>query len=115
MINQLPFRKEVAALQGVKLVTEVNFSGYIRSVLIHWPGGCNALVEVRVGLRGEQIVPTESGEFVALDDATIMFPPSPMMFDKQIVGGERIWVEIKNGDNSNAHTISVIVFIEEAK
>ena len=113
MIRQLPFRRAVSSGKGVRLSTKIEYNGYIRAVLIHWPDGCNSLVEIRVGVGTTQIVPTEDGEYLALNNATIIFPPSPMMFNEKVVGGNRLWIEIKNGDDTESHTVSVVVFIEE--
>lgn len=115
MIKQIPFRETVESLKGIRVISTVDFSGYIRSVLIHWPSGCNSLVEIAVGHRGARICPTEEGEYLALDDVTVIFPPSPFFFDEWVDGGDQIWVEMKNGDSANDHKISVVVFIEEIK
>ncbi|MBA7686925.1 hypothetical protein ES703_95385 [subsurface metagenome] len=107
-IEQIPFAYNLAALEGVLLTEIAPFSGYIKQVTPHWPEGCDALVDIRVGHGNKQFCPKEG--YLALNDAT---PPYP--FNEELSGGnEEIWVEMKNADGANAHNITVTVILEGA-
>ncbi|GAI68103.1 unnamed protein product [marine sediment metagenome] len=111
-IEQLPFSYDLekAGTDGSQvLLTEiVPFSGYIKQVTPHWPDGCDAIVDVRVGHGNKQFCPKEG--FLALNDATPSYP-----FNEEVNGGqEDIWVEMVNGDSENKHKITVTVMLEGA-
>ncbi|GAI26152.1 unnamed protein product [marine sediment metagenome] len=111
-IEQIPFfyDLEKAGVEGSKvLLTEiVPFSGYIKQVTPHYPQGCNALVDVRVGHGPKRFCPREG--FLALNDVTPSYP-----FNEPVSGGqEDIWVEMINGDAENKHAITVTVMLEGA-
>lgn len=111
-IEQIPFAYNLAIAgtvgSGVKISEYAPFSGYIKQVMIHFPDGCNALVDVRVGHGTKQFCP-KSG-FLALNNATPIFP-----FNEGVADREEIWVEMRNGDGVNPHNISCTVFIEGVK
>jgi len=76
-------------------------------VTIHWPAGCNALVDVAVGYLTTQFCP-RSG-FLALDNATPTY-----YFNEAITKDRPIWVIMQNRDGGFVHNITVTVTIEEA-
>lgn len=109
-IEQIPFVRtlEKAGVDGSQaMMTELApFSGYIKEVKIHWPEGCNHLVDVRVGHGPKQFCPKEG--FLALNDITPTYP-----FNEWVLGGqESIWVEMINGDAGNEHAITVTVILQ---
>lgn len=104
-IEQIPFAYNLAALEGVKLTEYAPFSGNIKQVMIHYPDGCNALVDVRVGHSTKQFCPKNG--FLALNNATPIFS-----FNEWVKDHEEIWVEMRNGDAVNPHNISCTIFIE---
>lgn len=110
-IEQLAFAYNLAIAglpgSGVTLVTKAPFDGYIRRVSIHWPDGCDALVDVKVGKGVTAFCPREG--FLALNDATPVYP-----FNIEIKEGEEIWVELQNTDGANPHNVTVTVDLEEA-
>ncbi|MHA1812875.1 MAG: hypothetical protein ACTSYX_05500 [Candidatus Thorarchaeota archaeon] len=106
-IEQIPFAYDVPALGGVTLVETPPFSGYIRYVTIHWPDGCNALVDVRIGHGSRQFCPNDG--YLALNDATPTY-----QFNEYVAQDEEIWVEIRNGDAVNSHAVSVTLTIESS-
>lgn len=106
-IEQIPFSYNLAALQGVMLNEHAPFSGYIKQISIHWPPGCNALVDVRVGHGTKQFCPNEG--YLALDNVTPTYP-----FNERIADHEEIWVELRNTDGVNSHAITVTVILEGA-
>lgn len=103
--EQIQFRQTLNPLQGVRLTDSVPIDGKITSVIIHWPGGCNAAVDIAFGYQTRQIIPFEG--FLALDDATPVFPVSEM-----VKRYETLWCVMENGDPINPHIPSVIVTIE---
>jgi len=107
VIEQIPFAYNLDPLQGVTLMEYAPFSGYITQVSIHWPEGCDALVDVRVGHGTKQFCP-DTG-YLALNDATPTYPFSEWCEDR-----EEIWVEMRNGDGANSHAITVTVVLKGA-
>lgn len=105
--QEIPFQQLLAPGQGVRLAQPMPFPGVVRKILRHWPAGCNALVDVAVGVGNKRILP-ESG-FVALNDATPVFDNLNIKAGQ----GEQLWVELANGDALNPHTITVTITIEE--
>lgn len=104
-IEQIPFAYNLAELQGVMLTEVTPFPGYIKQVTIHWPGGCDALVDVKVGRGVEQFCPNDG--YLALNDATPTY-----LFNVPVKDGEEIWVEMRNTDDTNPHNITVTVTME---
>jgi hypothetical protein len=104
-MGQLNFRQEVAALSEEHEIKTSLWKGTIKDIIVHFPPGANALVEVRVFHGSTQILPEKGG--VALDDATPIFG-----VERPINLGDHIRVEWANHDDTYEHTISVIVNIE---
>ena len=103
-----------AAGSAVRLSDPAPFSGFIKFVSIHWPNGCNALVDVRVGHDVVQFcprIPTPGGvAWLALNDATPMYEFSGIWVEQNMP----IWVEIQNRDGGNTHNVTIVVMIEGA-
>jgi hypothetical protein len=106
-IREFRIQQTVPAATGVILNQMPPFDGYIREVKIHWPPGCNAFVDVRVGHGTKQFCPFEG--FLSLDAVTPTYP-----FNEYVEHTENIWVEIQNTDGGNPHTISVMINMVEA-
>lgn len=108
-IELIPFAYNLAKAglpgSGVVLTEVTPFPGHIKQVSPHWPDGCNALVDVKVGRGVEQFCPNV--DFLALNDATPTYP-----FNVEVKDGEEIWVEMRNGDGANPHNITVTVTLE---
>lgn len=108
-IEQIPFAQTlaVAGVAGSGVILEENapFSGYIKQVTIHWPDGADALVDVKIGHGVKQFCPDEG--FLALNDATPTYP-----FNEWVNDQETIWVEMRNRDGGNQHSITVTVTLE---
>lgn len=107
-IEQIPFAFNLAPLQGVTLRQPAPFSGYIKEVTIHWPAGCNALVDVRVGhgvSQFTQFCPIQG--FLALNDVTPTYH-----FNEWVGKDENIMVEMRNTDAVNPHNITVTASME---
>jgi hypothetical protein len=89
--------------------------GTLTGITVHWPDGCNALVEVGFGIDERElgrIFPNGTGfdARVALNNATQTWP-----LNIGVERGDRYWVEVFNYDGANPHTISVILTIELEK
>jgi len=101
---QLNFRKTVQPLTEEYEIKPSIWDGTIRQITVHFPPGCNALVEVKVYHGGTQILPEKGG--LALDDATPTF-----VVNRPVRAGDPIRVEWINHDDTYEHTVSVIVGI----
>lgn len=107
-IKLIPFFYNLAPLEGVTLEEVAPFDGFIKQVIIHWPDGCNALVEVKVTYDSlPQFCP--STDYLALNNATPTFS-----FNVEVQADFSIIVEMRNGDAVNSHAITVTVSVEGA-
>jgi hypothetical protein len=105
--KQTVFKQTPDPLQGIIEHQRIPTLKTVRTITIHWPPGCNALVEVAVGYSQDKRLLPEEG-YLALDNTT------PTWSVNKDTESDTLWVEIRNGDAANAHTISVIVNYEEA-
>lgn len=105
-MSQLNFRKSIAALTETFEIKRSLETGAIKEIVVHFPPGCNALVEIKVWHGSTQILPEKGG--IALDGATPTFS-----IEKPIKLGDSIRVEWVNHDNIYEHTVSIIVNIEK--
>lgn len=101
--RQVPLRVTAEPLQGVKISDASPLTGRITSVAFHFPDGCNALVEVAFGHKDTWVMPSKVDTFMALNDATPVF-----IANEPITKGEELWMVVRNGDEDNDHSISVI-------
>lgn len=105
--EQINFRYDVPEATEVQLAYRLKKDGWLTDGFMHFPLGCNALVQVRmlleIGGVLKLITPIEN-EFIALDDANY-----PFLIDRGISRLDRIIVEIRNTDEDNEHQISVII------
>lgn len=108
-IELIPFAYNLAvagvAGSGVVLTELAPFTGHIKEIKPHWPDGCDALVDIRVGRGVEQFCPREG--YLSLNDATPSYP-----FNIPVQESEEIWVEMINTDGVNPHAITVTVTLE---
>jgi len=105
--KQIVFKHTLEPTQGLTEHKHIPMLKTVKTVTIHWPPGCNALVEVAVGYSQDKRLLPEEG-YLALDNAT------PTWNVNKVTESDTLWVEIRNGDSVNPHTISVIVNYEEA-
>jgi len=104
--KQVRFKETLEPLEGIEVEARCPLEGEITSVTIHWPEGCDALVDIAFGHDGTFLCPNEPGTFLALNNATPTFPmKEPTVWD------ERLWGIIQNTDDSNPHTVSIIITI----
>ena len=103
--TQIRFQETLAALTGDRFFYSCPWDATNTSIAMHFPSGCNALVDVAVGHSDKQIYPRTN--FIALNDASPVFIVSELIADN-----EPIWVEIRNADGLNPHTISVILTLQ---
>ncbi len=102
---QVQFRQIVLASTGIIMSEVCPLTGKCISITFHYPNGCNALVLLRAGIGQIQIIP--SNGFIALDNAT---PPFPVY--KDVMLGQRLFVEVQNTDAGNPHTPGIIFDLE---
>jgi len=105
--KHIPFKQTVEPLTGYELEEDIPFDGYITAVLMHFPDGCNALVDVAVNVEHQRVIPERENEFIALNDATPIF-----QCNFPVRAGNRIITYINNHDDTYPHAISVIVTIK---
>lgn len=106
---QLAFFREGGVLAGTEVILqhEIPFNCQTISCAVHFPSGCNALVEVYIQKGdGTKIFPYK-GEYIALDGATEVFP-----FIFFLKSGERLQAVIANTDDTNDHDVEIIISIQ---
>lgn len=105
--EQINIRYDCPASTGVVLRWEIRKDGWLTDGFMHFPPGCNALVQVRMmletGGRRIEVTPIQN-QFIALDDANYAYP-----IDIEVKMRDAVVVEINNYDAVNPHQISVIV------
>jgi len=108
-VEQIPYSITLnpagLAGSGARLVEYAPKPGYIKWIMMHFPPGAAAWVNVAAGHGLTQLSPREG--FLALDDTTQIF-----YFNEYVVDHEEIWVVMDNGDGINPHTITVTVGFE---
>lgn len=100
--RQVVFAYALPALKGIELKAACPVTGLITEVTMHWPKGCNALVDLAFGHKDVHVCP-RSG-YIALNDAT----PSWRNLHEPVEKGEDLWAVLRNGDGANPHTPSIV-------
>jgi len=100
--REIVLRETVQPLTGTRVVKSSPLTGRITQLVLHFPNGCNALVDVAIGHKDTWVCPNEIDTFIALNDATPV-----LTIDEPIEKGEEMWMVIRNTDGVNAHAISV--------
>lgn len=103
--RQVNFQENVQPGKGVILTETCPITGTIKSVTMSFPPGCNNLVDVAFGHSSEKVCPYS--DFIALDDAS----PTYTGMNEPVKMDERLWCEIRNGDDTYPHNISILVVI----
>lgn len=104
--KQVKFKETLEPLAGIEVDARCPLEGEIISITMHWPDGCDALVDIASGHDGTFLCPNEPDTFLALNNATPTFPiREPVAWD------ERLWAIIQNTDDTEKHTVSIIITI----
>lgn len=110
---EINYRLTTEPLQTTRSVRYSPATGIVNSAILHFPSGCNSLVEVFINLKSNQILPspvmggTTSNVGIALDDTTQSFN-----VNIPIERGDPLEVVINNHDEDNDHTNSIVILIE---
>lgn len=105
--RQMTFKKTVEPLTGYDLKDEVLVDGVIEEVLMHFPDGCDSLVDIAVDYEGERVIPEDRGKYIALNDATPVFKSNT-----PVLMGKEVWVTVNNYDDTFPHTVTVVVTVK---
>lgn len=113
---EINYRIATTSLQSTSTIQYSPTTGIINSCILHFPLGCNSLVEVFLNIRTVQILPaptrgtgtTNIG--IALDDTTQSFN-----IGVHVNKDDPIEIAINNHDDAEDHTISAIILIEKEK
>jgi len=104
--KQVVLNRSVDPGTRVELAESPPTGGQIKQVTISFPPGAENLVDVKVSVEGEQLIPSQG--VLSLDDETPVFD-----FQLGIESRDTISATIANRDATFEHEISVIVTIEE--
>ena len=103
---QLNYRMTASPLTEERETKYSPLTGTIKSAILHFPPGCNSLVEVFIFHKTKQILP-EGRIGIALDGATQIFSINEPVKEK-----EPIEVRVINHDDTWEHTITCVIEIE---
>ena len=104
--REVNLRVSVQPLTGTRVDKPSPLTGKIVQLILHWPDGCDALVDVAIGHKDTWVLPNEIDTYIALNDATPV-----LTVDEPIEKGEEIWMILRNTDGANVHAISCTVTI----
>lgn len=104
-IEELVYRQTCQILSTARTTKYSPITGKVTRALMHFPAGCQTLVEAIVNYKRHQIFPYPPGG-VALDDATETFT-----INQEVLKGDPLEVLIINHDSVNPHTITVTLEI----
>ena len=107
MSEQIVLSGTIAVSTGETWEEKCPYNGEVTELVIHFPGGCNALVDVAFGIGTKQITPRVG--FIALDGATPHWryePTNPVKMN------DVIWVKVENTDTVSTYTITAVVTIK---
>ena len=99
-------------LQGVKIPKYSPLRGRITQIIPHWPAGCEdpatgiPLVDIAFGHADTWVYPGEIDTFLALNDVTPVINVS-----EPVTKGEELWIDVRNGDAVNSHSVSLTLTI----
>ncbi len=111
---EVNIRQTTASLNTSRVIRYGPVKGILRHCTLHFPPGCNSLVEVFLNMRTEQVLPTPaigSGARnigIALDSATQAF-----RIDAEVDKDIPLELVVNNHDDTEEHTISAILWFEE--
>ena len=114
MAEEINYHVATALLSTTRTIRYSPITGMINSAILHYPSGCNGLVEVILHQGTNQVLPTPAtggtGDVgICLDAVTTQ----PFAIHKPIIQREILELVIINHDNANPHTITVIIQIDE--
>ena len=101
---ELNFRETLASGQGLRVTQNFRAGGKVTQVMFHFPGGCNALVSMRLMKDELPFYPIRG--YMALNDATPIYYANAEYYPR-----EPLTVEMVNADEDNPHTVSCSVVI----
>ena len=116
MSAEINYRITTTLLNRSRVIRYSPDGGVLDSAIIHFPAGCNSLVEVFINHKTNQILPaavtggTQGNIGIALDDTTQSFD-----INLTIKRGDPLEVIIMNHDEVNTHVISVILKVSNIK
>jgi len=105
LTKQINFSEEVNPLEGVIIQERCPLNGKITAVTMSFPPGANQLVDIAFGHESNRVCPDIG--FINLDDATPTYPG----IEEDVRKNERLWVEIRNTDDTYPHRITVLVVV----
>lgn len=108
---EVNFRITTPSLQSRNPIRYSPESGIINSAIIHFPSGCDSLVEILIYHKTVQVLPTPAtGQGaqvgIALNDTTQSFD-----IREEIRRDDPLQVLVINHDGTYEHTISVVILI----
>lgn len=104
-VKQIRFLLTIGIGATARLEDDSELTGKITEIMIHWPNGCNALVDVAVGWEQTWLTPSTPDTYLALNDATPIFKIEREGLRRDDI----IWAILRNRDGANTHSISIAV------
>lgn len=116
MSAEINYRITTASLRSSRVTRYAPIGGILDSAILHFPSGCNSLVEIFINHRTNQVLPapatggTQGNLGIALDDITQSFD-----INLPIEQGDPLEVVVINHDDTHSHTLSVILKVSDTK
>lgn len=98
----IPFDYNLGVGQGVRLEEPSPVTGVMFEVTMHFPNGCNGLVEMALHYRDIQVFPKR--DYIRLNNATPVWK-----VHQPVEKHQPIWVDMRNRDTLFTHHPSVTV------
>lgn len=120
---ELNYHVTTPSLDSTKTTQFCPIKGVLNSIILHFPNGCNGLVEVQLNLKSLLILPyptegsmgsviiagvTYTPVGIALNDTTQSFS-----LHRHVEKKDPLELVILNHDNENEHTLAAVVLLEE--
>lgn len=111
-LPEINYRVITTSLDVTRTIRYSPIKGIINSCILHFPSGCNSLVEIFLNIGTRQILPypvkgsgaTNTG--IALDNTTQSFA-----INEAVDKNDPVELVINNHDDTETHTISAIIFV----
>jgi hypothetical protein len=120
---ELNFHVTTGSLAQTRTTQYIPYSGLLNSAIIHWPNGCDGLVEAILNLKSVKILPYPAeGAVGTVVVAGVTYLPvgiayndttQPFSLNLPVEKRDPLELVIINHDDTNSHTLGVTCLVEE--
>lgn len=120
---ELNFHVTTDSLAQTRTVQYIPYKGLLNSAIIHWPDGCNGLVEAVLNLGNVKILPypAEGAVGTVIIGGVTYLPvgiaynntTQPFSLNLPVEKKDPLELVLINHDNANPHTLGITCLVEE--